>query len=390
MIQYIAIFNTIASILWIFQIFFAHLNVRFQKKILSQKLDHTPRLSVVIPVFNELPEVFQKVLCSLFNQTDILLDVIVIDDGSSVPVVIDGFPGTRLIRMETNVGKRKVQVIGFELARHDWVVTLDSDTVLNANALYELYKTAILLQADAVGGTIYLENEKKNWLTKMTSCMYWFSFFQERSSQSYFNVMTCCSGALSIYKKDTLLKCTEDYLNQSFMGQSCIAGDDRHLTNMFVRMGKKVCWSYFSRGYTLSPESFGGFVKQQLRWSRSHTAAVYYIAQHVKEFHPMFVFFITKMMFRYIYFVALYLLLVERLVVNQDVMFLATVGLTVLGVSVIKSVIAWLYTREWKFLWLLFYGIMSFFVFTPLLFYGLITPLKTSWLTRNKRAQHAE
>ena len=183
--------NSIASFFLIVQFVFSHLYIYKKRKINNF---YCPSFTVVIPSYNESNEAVNKTVKSIINQKNINeFEIIIIDDGSIFPLIINDYKNTVLIRTETNKGKREAQSIGILKAKYDWIVTIDSDTELHEDCIYNLLKNCEEEQVDASTGNVYLSNEKENLLTKMTSCMYWLSFSQEKASQTYFKKVSLCS-----------------------------------------------------------------------------------------------------------------------------------------------------------------------------------------------------
>jgi undecaprenyl-phosphate 4-deoxy-4-formamido-L-arabinose transferase len=95
-----------------------------------------PRLSVVIPVYNE-EEGLGALFARLYPALDALgldYEAIFVDDGSrdrSLALLREQFqrrPGcTRVVVLNGNYGQHMAILAGFEQARGDWVVTLDAD-----------------------------------------------------------------------------------------------------------------------------------------------------------------------------------------------------------------------------------------------------------------------
>ena len=40
----------------------------------------------------------------------------------------------------------------------------------------------------------------------------------------------CCSGPFSAFRGELIRKLKDEYVDQSFLGEACTFGDDRHLT----------------------------------------------------------------------------------------------------------------------------------------------------------------
>lgn len=377
-------FNVIATCFWLFQIIFAFLFFHKTKSWRKQTIDHIPKLSVIVPAYNETNSTIQKVVDSIILQQRVEVEIFVVDDGSAHPVEIQEHSKVTFLRLEHNQGKRAAQIHAINQASFDWVVTVDSDTILCPNALYELYKSAVVNKWDAVSGHIKLLNEEQNLLTRMTGCLYWYGFCQERASQSCFGRVTCCSGALSLWKKDTILKTADLYLNQRYLGRDCIAGDDRFLTCLFALSKKRIGCATEALAYTISPPTLGGFVKQQLRWTRSNTPAFLFTVWNWRKISALFNLFMFGVIFRYVYFTVLYVYTILALILGYYAAPLYIL-LTILAVSGLKAINAFFYTREWKMFYLMPLAVLSFFMLSPVVIYGVFTPSVTGWMTRTKK-----
>lgn len=374
----IVVLSLIATIIWSFQLIFAYLT--------NQKIT-TPtsgpvRLSVIIPSFNESKEQILKTVLSVHQQKMVDLEIIVVDDGSDVPISLD-VPTVKIIRLDRNQGKRYAQMVGIREMSSNWVVTVDSDTTLDDLAIYNLYQTVILNNAKAATGTVNLSNANQNVLTRSTACMYWFSFFQERAAQSYFNTVVCCSGALSIFDKQTILKYEKLYLDQTFLGKKCIAGDDRQLTLIFLLDQQKVCWSKNAVAYTHSPPTMTGFIKQQIRWARSHVPSMWYLLCNLKKCSALLLLFVAQLNFRYFYQLLVYIYMVILCISQESLIPVIPVVIAIGYISIIKMIISYTYTKSYQSFYLLFYSMISFFVLSPVILYGVFTPFREKWLTRS-------
>ncbi len=111
-----------------------------------------PRVSVVIPSYNEPDRFLSECLSSLELQTMRAWEAIVVDDGStkgSVEAVVAGVgdPRIRVIRQE-NRGMGGARNTGFEAAEADLVLTLDADDRLDPSFL-EVAVAALESEAEA-------------------------------------------------------------------------------------------------------------------------------------------------------------------------------------------------------------------------------------------------
>ncbi|MCK9360718.1 glycosyltransferase [Patescibacteria group bacterium] len=95
-----------------------------------------PSISVIIPVFNHA-EALQACLRSLERQSVQDFEIIIVDDGSTKPVM------NAAIRFEKNKGAPAARNAGFAQAKGEYVIFLDADAVLRSDALEKLKKTLV-------------------------------------------------------------------------------------------------------------------------------------------------------------------------------------------------------------------------------------------------------
>ncbi|MEK5067040.1 glycosyltransferase family 2 protein [Sporosarcina sp. FSL K6-1508] len=247
--------------------------------------DYTPGVSIIIPCFNE-EEWIQRTIISCMNQDYPIdkLEVIVVDDQSTDRTVEQIYKAVEGLNKEAehyltkdrlhvhvlkeNGGKRVALVQGVEMAQHDLVVFVDSDSFLEPNAIINLVQPFQDPKMGGVAGRTDVENKYTNFITKLQTVRYYIAFRVMKAAESYFDCVTCLSGPLSCYRKELIVKHTDAWLNQKFLGQPATFGDDRSMTNYILKthrtgyQDKAVC-------STIVPSRIGVFLKQQMRWKRS-------------------------------------------------------------------------------------------------------------------------
>jgi hyaluronan synthase/N-acetylglucosaminyltransferase len=243
-----------------------------KKKATAQYTSHP--LTIIVPFYNEEISVLRKAVRSILNAQG-NKQVIVVDDGSpdkSCAHMLDEEFKDEIVflRYEENKGKRYAQYYGLNCATGDFIITVDSDTVVAPYALVNLVKPLIADKTvGATTGNVYVLNQKDNFLTKMIAARYWNAFNVERKSLSSTGTVTCCSGVLSAYRTDLFRHLMPQYISQRFLGAECTYGDDRHLTNLTLLHRYKVLYVEDAICYTEAPKTFKKFFKQQLRWKKS-------------------------------------------------------------------------------------------------------------------------
>ena len=113
------------------------------------------RYSFIVPVYNR-PDEVQELLESLCEQTLKDFEVVIVEDGSSVPCesVCRGFEDRLCVRYFTkaNSGPGQTRNYGVERAEGEYVLILDSDVVVPPTYLEEVERELELEECDAFGG----------------------------------------------------------------------------------------------------------------------------------------------------------------------------------------------------------------------------------------------
>ena len=130
-----------------------------------------PKLSIIIPVFNEEKEI---VLClkSLAKQTYKNLEIIVVDDGSvdKTTEIISKFqvPNSKLILLkQKHEGPGEARNLGVKHASGDILVFVDADMTFDRNFLKHLVKPIVIGKAK---GTFSKQEYVSNWNNVWVRC----------------------------------------------------------------------------------------------------------------------------------------------------------------------------------------------------------------------------
>ncbi|WP_053374154.1 glycosyltransferase family 2 protein [Paenibacillus sp. FJAT-27812] len=246
---------------------------------------YTPGVSIIIPCFNEEKWIHRTIL-SCMNQDYPVdkLEVIVVDDRSKdrsveqIQKVIDlvhqeaaRYATKDRLKMHVlaeNGGKRVALVKGVEMAKHNLVVFVDSDSFLEPTAIRHLVQPFQDPQMGGVAGRTDVENKYTNSITKLQTVRYYIAFRIMKAAESWFDSVTCLSGPLSCYRKELVLKHKDAWLNQKFLGQPATFGDDRSMTN-FILKTHRTGYQDTAICSTIVPSDMFVFLKQQMRWKRS-------------------------------------------------------------------------------------------------------------------------
>lgn len=238
-----------------------------------------PRLSVVIPAFNEGPQVLDTVRSVMASDyPHALLQVICVDDGSEddtwkwITLAYEEFPDCVLIlKQPFNQGKRCALMAGFAQANGDVIVTLDSDSEVLPDTLAELVSPFVLDErVGSVAGNVRVLNQDEGMIPKMLEVSFTSAFDYIRAGQSVYGGVFCTPGALSAYRSGVLNALLEEWSEQSFMGKPATIGEDRALTNLVLASGHRVVYQRNAVVMTKVPYRYHGLRRMLTRWARSN------------------------------------------------------------------------------------------------------------------------
>jgi hyaluronan synthase len=241
--------------------------------------DHAD-VAVIVPIYNEDPEILRRCLATILDQTRPAQSVLVVDDGSGsdeaariAETMIRSFAtrGVRLmvLRQPRNMGKREALARGFTtVPGADIYIGVDSDTVLDRNAFAELLAPMADDRVTGATGMVLAANHQVNLLTRLIELRYANAFLYERAAYSSLGTVLCCCGSLAAYRGWVVHKYLDDFRSQTFLGQPAVVGDDRRLTNYCLLEGR-VLLQTSAIAETAVPERLNHYLRQQSRWNRS-------------------------------------------------------------------------------------------------------------------------
>jgi hyaluronan synthase len=356
---------------------------------------YTPAVSFVIPCMNEERAIYNTIAnCFRAHYPRELMEVIVINDGSSDGTLAEimrakeEFPELIVIDWKKNRGKRHGMAEGFRQARGEIVIQLDSDSYIEPETFPAFVAPFRNPEVGAVSAHTDPMNPDENLLTKMQTAYYFMSFRILKAAESTFHMVFCCSGCASAYRKEAVMPILDEWLKETFLGLPVTWGDDRSITNQVLKRGYRTLYTDDVRAYTIVPNRFGQFLKQQIRWKKgwfvnSIKASGFIIRREpfvaFTYFFPlMFVTFLTPFMAARAFFYT-------PIVKGPS----ATVYY-ILGVLCITMLIMVVYrfvareNRYWPYLFV--WASINMVLLSYLLFYALATIQDRRWNTRGAAA----
>ena len=231
-------------------------------------------VTVIVPLYNEAPEVVDRVLYAIAHQSRLPQRVIVVDDGSTVDYAavrdhwqVHGPPLTWM--RQANAGKKHAQAAAFRADHEAGVfVTIDSDTMLERQALMEGLKPFADARVMSVAGFEVAANPSTNWLTRTSSARSLAFQITACGVQSAFGEILVNRGAFALYRAQLLRDVVDAYTHETFRGVPIRLGDDAALT-LFARGRGRTVQQPSAFSFTVYPETLSHHFRQWIRWMRA-------------------------------------------------------------------------------------------------------------------------
>jgi len=224
-------------------------------------MDFQPRVSVVIPAYNE-EKVIVRTVESILSSDYPYFDIIVVDDGSTdltykkISTVFKNNPRVKVLT-KPNGGKSSALNLGISGTRAEIVITLDADTVFKSSTISKLVRNFDNPKVGAVAGNAKVGN-RLNLLTYWQALEYITSQNLDRRAFSLMNCITVVPGSVGAWRRKAVLR-AGGFSNRTL-------AEDADLTFYIIRLGYKVVYEDAAIAYTEAPDTVKSFVKQRFRW----------------------------------------------------------------------------------------------------------------------------
>jgi hyaluronan synthase len=352
-----------------------------------------PAITVIIPAYNEgamVEKSLYSVAASHYPADK--LEIICIDDGSTddtwfyIRRARRRYPHLiKPIRFPQNRGKKEGLYAGFTQGRGEIFVTIDSDSVIDKDALR--YLVAPLMQDEQIGavaGNVKVYNRHQSLMGKMQAVRF-VNLDYLRASQSLYRTVVCTPGSLSAYRRAALMPFLGAWRRQTFLGAPCHHSEDRALTNFVLRGGYYTFYQRTAVVYTMVPETYKGVCKMYLRWERGNVRESFiqlgYLFTRYRVKHrlmPIVEFFLAQLEYPLTFL--FFGLLLASLVVYPLMLFKF---LTVLGVISLINLTYYIWLeRDLDFIYGVIYSYYAFFLLQWIYPYAFFTVRNRHWLTR--------
>jgi len=221
------------------------------------------KVSAIVPVYKEDPNIFERCLRSIRPQVD---EIIVVCDVNRELAELSKRLGCKVIFNPERRGKRVAIKQGVAEAKNDFILLVDSDTLLSPNTVSELLKP---MKDPKIAGVASVHNvaRAKSYVSWVLTTI--IEKMRRNVDMSMNGNLVVVDGRCNLWRKSYLVSVVDELVNETFMGKPCQIGDDRFLTRMAHKKGLKTVVQTTAIVTTTAPETFRSFLKQQLRWYRS-------------------------------------------------------------------------------------------------------------------------
>jgi hyaluronan synthase len=399
-----------------------------------------PLVTIIVPVKNE-EENIGRCIQSCIDSTYSSKQIIVVNDGSTDQTsrILDHLhkehSDLHIIHLSKSIGKKKAIEVATEIAKGEIYFFMDSDCNMANDAVENAVK--IFLSDRTIGAVTahgrVRGGEEGSTLEKLQDVWYDGQYRIIKGMESSFSSLTCCSGALTGFRRAAVQPYMHAWAHDRFLGDEFKFATDRRLTayvlgakpsldkksdnkgeslkadassyvsllstgnddfelmkqssesDSFIEDKSRYRWklkySPHVRVYIGPPETFPSLIRQQIRWRKSFIRSIF-ATGGVYWRRPFFA-------------ALLYYLQVGLKIIRPFVVFQALILVPLLsneyytGIFYVVSVIftGMIYGIDFRLrnpgspLWLYrpLITVLSTLVFTWLLIYAAITIKKTAW-----------
>jgi hyaluronan synthase len=384
----IVIFYTL--IITVFEVSRVSASMMYKDYITPSNVEYEPNVTFIIPCKNE-EKVIAKTITKCFEveYPKNKIEVVVINDGSTdntwkeIERIKLVYPNLKAVNWSVNKGKREGMAEGFHQATGEIVIQLDSDSYIEKTSFRRLLQPFIDPQIAGVCAHTDPENKDENFLTKMQTAYYFMSFRALKAAESVFEMVFCCSGCCSAYRKSVVTsEILDDWKNETFMKKKIPWGDDRALTNLILKLGFKTVYAYNVQAYTVVPNNFRTFLKQQTRWKKGWFVNTYNVLKYVwkrDKFVALTYSFPLFLITLITPFIAFRALVINPLIYGISPVFY------IIGIFLISliMVLHYNYFRKdgyWKYMFL--WSVLNLTCLSYIMIYALLDMKNTKWGTR--------
>lgn len=284
--------------------FYEDLSIKASTKL--KKRIKKPLVSFMVAVLNEEDNI-SRCIDSMLSQTYRNKEIIVVNNASTDGTLrilrkYQRLGDIKLINLSRNLGKKRGLSKAMSVARGEIFAHTDSDSLWAPDAIENIVR---IFQAypnvGAVSGHGRALNGDLNLLTKIQDAWMEGQFSIRKAFESVFGAVSCVSGPLAVFRKSAIFNYIPAWTEDKFLGQEFLFATDRMLTGFVLgsdTMGErlkekfknskfvksidfpcrewKVVYCKSAKSWTIVPDTFKRFIRQQIRWKKSFIRNIFF------------------------------------------------------------------------------------------------------------------
>ncbi|MFT4311010.1 MAG: glycosyltransferase [Candidatus Woesearchaeota archaeon] len=224
----------------------------------DKRYNFKPFISVIIPAYNEEKNIvncIKSVKASNYPQEK--LEIIVVDDGSTDKTVkLAKKLGVKILKLN-HKGKPNALNEGIKKSKHDFVLTIDADTVLDKDCIKNIVFPFKESDVGATTGTNKIQ-KKSNLLEYFQHVEYSYNNLIRKAFSVVFKEGIWFYGAVACYRKSVMEKI--NYFSQTSLTE------DMDILFKIQSINMKTKHAFDAYSFTIAPNSIKAFIKQRIRW----------------------------------------------------------------------------------------------------------------------------
>ena len=234
-------------------------------------------ISVLVPCFNEadtVRETFRAIAASNYPS----FEIIAVNDGSTdataamLEELAAEIPNMRVIHLATNQGKATAMNVGALLAKHEFLVLVDGDALLDPNALNWVHWHLQLRFVGGLTGNPRIRNRSSLLGRLQVGEFSSISGLIKRAQTTYGRVFTV-SGVICAFRKRAL--------DDGGWWSPQTLTDDVDISWRVQRNGWRIIYAPNVIAWILMPETLRGLWQQRLRWAEGGDQMIIDNASHM-------------------------------------------------------------------------------------------------------------
>ncbi|MCU0490221.1 MAG: glycosyltransferase [Chloroflexaceae bacterium] len=234
--------------------------------------DFATTATIITPVYNEDPALFRMAIESwIANKPDRIIAVVDITDTTCMAIARE-YPQVEVLPIDIP-GKRAALAAGVDVSTTEIVVLVDSDVIWEPDVLRKIKMPFADPKIGGVGTRqhMYPSDMKRATLWERLADIYLDIRYADEvpATTRWGRAVSCLSGRTAAYRTRLLQGLREPFLNETFMGKTCMSGDDKRYTCLVLQNGYHTWNQLNANVYSTFKPDFKGFVKQRVRWSRN-------------------------------------------------------------------------------------------------------------------------